>query len=56
MKNLLLEIKELAQKGMEKAVISHDEENKNMEEDFEQDEDFDGIFDETSLFDDFDEE
>jgi hypothetical protein len=29
MKNLLLEIKELAQKGMEKAVISHDEENKN---------------------------
>ena len=38
------------------ALEFDDEENKNMAEDFEQDEDFDGIFDETSLFDDFDDE
>ena len=36
--------------------LKFDDENKNVEEDFEQDEDFDGIFDEDSLFDDFDDE
>ena len=30
MKNILSEIKELAQKGMENTIISHDEENKNI--------------------------
>ena len=49
-----------ATKGREEikdiALEFDDEENKNVVEDFEEDEDFDGIFDETSLFDDFDDE
>ena len=41
---------------MSSELVEFDDENKNVEEDFEQDEDFDGIFDEDSLFDDFDDE